>query len=511
MTPIVSAEHPGAPQPKIARHARPLIAGLLGIFGIAATFLPATDSVDVEWLPLALMVPAVVWCALPIHLNAGQRIATGQLTSWALASIGILAAFAWSIHAVVTDGAMGHLIPVALATLLVVIAQHVAELAGQDEALDPAPAWLSPLVLAIAIAATILWGLARGWEAGATAGVSVLLIAAPAALLLAEPAALVVGSRRGSDIGLLSASIGAMRATHRIDTIVLDKDGTITTGELSVMAVEPVDPEHVRNLRWFAGALSHSSDHPIARAIAKLAPRGRVSNVMTQPLIGISGTVDRHPVRIGIPSWIGVDNTEGLGTQVGVEVDGRALGWITVGDTMRPDARSGVDRLNAMGLEPILVSSRPAADTAHLADQAGIVRHHSRMSVDGCLALVEQLQSEGRVVAMAGKLGANAPALRAADLAISTAGEAPDDGIVLAEVDVRGVGDAISLLRSTLSTMLTNRRWAMIGMLAPIPLAAAGLIEPIYAPLFSLACMIGVAMNSSRVPRKQRQAADWTA
>jgi Cu+-exporting ATPase len=339
----------------------------------------------------------------------------------------------------------------------------------------------------------------------------VLLVAAPTALVLAEPFAQVVARRRGVEIGVLTAGVDAMRAARQIDTIVLAKNGTVTTGELSVAAVDPVDPEHLRNLRWFAGALSHSSDHPIAHAIAKLAPRGRVSNVVTQPLIGISGSVDRHPVRIGIPRWIGVEGTEGRGTQVAVEVDGRALGWITVGDTLRPDARKGVERLSSMGLHAILVSNRPEADTTHLADQTGIETHYPGMTVDGCVALIRRLQEDGHVVAMVGKLATNAPSLRAADLAISTVGDVPDDGVVLAEIDIQSVGDAIALMRSTLATMLTNRRWAVIGMLVPVPFAAAGLIEPLYAPLVTLACMIGVIASSSKIPRKQRVAPDRTA
>lgn len=498
--------HLGAKRPQVARHARPLVAGLLGAVSIASTFVPALDAGVRAWIPLALLAPVVLWCALPVHLEALRDVARGRLTSWMLASIGIVAAFAWSAHAVATDREAAHLVPLALASVLVVVAQHVSELAGQDRSDDPAPVWLPPLVFGVAAAALATWWFVDGSRAGASAGLSVLLAGGPAALLLAEPAALVVGGRRGSEIGVLAAGADAMRAARRIDTIVLDKHGTVTTGELSVMAVEPVDPEHLRNLRWFAGALSHSSDHPIARAISKLAPRGRVSNVVTQPEIGISGSVDRHPVRIGIPGWIGVEDSPGLGTQVGVEVDERALGWITVGDTIRADARRGVERLTAIGLDPILVSDRAEADTMHLADQTGIVTWHPHVTADGCVSLVERLQAAGRVVAMVGRDGAHAPALRAADLAISTSEEMP--GITLADVDVRDVGDAIVLMRDLLSTTLANRRLAVIGMLVPMPVAAAGLIEPLYAPLFSLACMAGIAVNSSRLPRRQRPVVD---
>jgi Cu+-exporting ATPase len=352
------------------------------------------------------------------------------------------------------------------------------------------------------------WALADGPRAGASAAVSVLLIAAPGALLLASPAVMLISARRGEKIGVLAASTDAILAASTIDTIVLDKDRTITTGELTVTAIEPVESANLRNLRWFAGALAHSSDHPVSRAIAKLAPRGRVSNFLAQPQIGISGSVDRHPVRIGTPRWIGIADVAVLGTQVAVEVDGRALGWITVSDIVRTEARRGVDQLGQLGLKPILVSDRPEADTAHLAERTGISTHHSTMTVDGCVALVQRLRAEGRVVAMAGTSEANGPALRAADLAISTAGESMGGGIVLSEVDVQGVGDVLGLLRGARAKIATNQRWAVVGMLAPIPLAAAGVIGPMLAPLFSLACIVGVGVNSARISHVEPQVTD---
>lgn len=510
MTPVVSAEHRRAMRPRVARHVRPLVAGLLGVVGVAASFV-SVDGAMLEWIGLALLVPVVAWCAVPLHRAALRGIARRRLTTQVLASVGIVVAFAWSAWALATDHSAGHLVPVALASLLLIIAQHVCGLAGHDEAEDPAPGWLPPLVLGISVGALIVWTLIDGFAAGASAGVAVLLGSTPAALLLAKPAALVVSARRGEEIGVRAADVDAMRAASRIDTIVLDKDGTVTTGELSVMSVDPVESDHLRNLRWFAGALAHSSDHPVARAISKLAPRGRVSNVVNLPTQGLSGAVDRHPVRIGLSGWLGVEDVGGLGTQVAVEVDGRSLGWITVGDTVRVGARQGVERLDALGLDPILVSERPEADTTHLAGQAGIATHYPRMTVDGCVALVRRLQAEGRIVAVVGALGGHAPALRAADLAISTVGEVPRGGVSLADVDVQRVGDAIVLMRSTLATILANRRWAVIGMLIPMPFAAAGLIAPWFAPLFGLAGVLGVAVSASRIPRGQRSAADRRA
>ena len=226
-------------------------------------------------------------------------------------------------------------------------------------------------------------------------------------------------------MGVSLSGPDTLDACRRIDTIVLDKDGTVTTGKLTVTGVEPFDPDHDRNMRWFAAALEHTSEHPIAQAIARLAGRGRVTEVEHLTSLGISGLVDRHPVRVGHPGWIGVDSPEGLGTTVAVEVDGRALGRITVADDVRPTAREAIDALRALGIQPLVVSAGDLPDSAHLAEQIGLDDVVSGAGPDERLAVVEGLRAEGRVVAMVGDHSANAGALSAADLAVSPDSSTP--------------------------------------------------------------------------------------
>jgi cation transport ATPase len=501
MTPTVAAPHHGVMQPGLGRHVRLIVASVLAAVSIVASFVPALRGDEVAWAPLVPVIPLVIWCALPIHVAAVRSILSGAWTPDVLATLGIAAALAWSAKALTSDEGPQHLVPVALATVLMVAAWHVGKLAGLTQPYGSSPMWLTPLLIAIAIATLVAWWVPEGAAKASSTALSALLIAGPGALRLAAPAALLVGARRGAEIGMTTTDHDTLAAARHVDTVILDKDGTVTTGNLSVMSVDPVDPEHLRNLRWFAGALEHVSEHPIGRAIAKLSAPGRVANVVQHPGLGISGSVDRHPVRVGRPSWIGIEHTGGLGTQVGVEVDGRALGRITVADTVRPDARAGISRLRELGLDPVLVSDRPDADTTHLAEQTGIATRHAEMTVEGRLALIHSLQSQGRVVAMVGDRDRNASAMQAADVAISNTGEGPSDGIVLAEIDVRTVAGALALTQDTCAMVATTQRWAVIGMLVPLPFAAAGLIEPIYASLVSLACMVGVVLVSRRIPR----------
>lgn len=469
----------------------------LGVACVATAFVPASSSSgQLRWLGLVLATPLVAWCALPVHLRAVGGVARGRLTSDLIGSVGIWVSFAWLVHAVVVDRVDLQAVPVALTTTVLVIAAYGAARSGVAD--DSAPVWLVAVLLLVAVASLVVWWMVDGSGAGASAALSVLLGSGPAALLLAEPAALIVGARRGSALGMTVSDPSVLSAVHRIDTIVFDKDRTVTTGELSVISVETFDPDHDRNVKWFAGALEHHSDHPVGRAIAKLSGRGRVTNVVEAPGLGISGSVDRHPVRVGEPDWIGLLADPGLGTVVGVEVDGKVLGQLTVADTLRPDASDGVTGLRRLGLDPILVSDGPSLDTDDLAQRTGITTCHAESSVADRVALVRRLQAEGRVVAVAGSEDGNAAALEAADLAISGGA---GSGVGLADLGVMNVGAAITLCRSILTTSRDNRRVAVAGMLAPIPFAAAGLIPPVFAALVPVACAAAVVVNSLRIPR----------
>lgn len=497
MTPTAVATRVRPSAHALGQWTRPVVAISLGAASVGSTFVPALDSGELRWLPLILVLPMALWCAWPIHRASLLSIKAGRPTPDVLASVGILAAVAWSAHATASGHSNAHLIPVALATLVAVTSEAVSS-RTDVEPYAASPRWLTPLVLSVAVATLVAW-----WSAGepSSAALSVLLIAAPGALRLAAPAAHLVAVRRGVEAGIELRGTEVLETSHRVTTIVLDKVGTITTGELTVTGVDPVEPEHLRNLRWFAGALAHRSDHPVAHAIAKLSGRGRVTQLVTHPGDGMSGSVDRHPVRLGRPPWIGIPDRAGLGVETAVEVDGRILGRIRVGDTVRPDAKQHVDRVRSLGLEPVLVSDLPDADTIDLAEHAGVTVSHASCSAGDRARLVEQLQSGGSVVAMVGGTVGNGSAIDAADLAITTLDSPSTHGIGLANLDVKLVHDAIVLARTTFSTAATNRKLAVAGMLAPIPFAAAGLIAPMYAPLFALVCMVGVLVNSSKTAR----------
>lgn len=473
------------------------VAAVLGATSIGATFIPTLKSGELRWLPLALLIPVVLWCAWPIHRAALRSIVAGRPTPDVLATVGILAAVIWSAHAVATEDSSAHLVPIALTTVLVVAAETLSS-GSAAKPYESSPRWLTPLVLATAIATLIAWWTAD--EVG-SAALSVMLIAAPGALRLAGPAAKLTSVRRGAEVGIALHGARALETSRQINTIVLDKNGTVTTGELSVISVDPIEPEHLRNLRWFAGALAHRTDHPVGRAIAKLSGRGHVTQLVNHDGEGLSGSVDRHPVRLGRPVWIGIPATGGLGVETAVEVDGRILGRITVGDTIRPDAKQGIDELRTLGLEPVLVSELPEADTADLAEQSGITTNYALSTATDRERLVEKLQANGQVVAVAGDEERNAAALDTADLAITQREGSAGRDVELADLDVHSIRNAVVLARATFATAVTNRRWALAGMLAPLPFAAAGLIAPLYAPLFALICLIGVGVNSSRIPR----------
>lgn len=499
MTPSAIAHPHELTHMDTSRHLRLIVAALFGAASAAASFVPALHTEALRWMPLVLAIPLVTWCAWPIHVAAWRSLLAGHPTPDVLATAGIMASVAWAAHATVADEASTRVLPVALATLLMVAAHDISAAATNVGPYDASPRWLTPLVLVVAAATMGTWWTTDGADPASSAALSALLVAAPGALRIAGPAAHLVGSRRGTAAGIFLGDPAALATAQHITAIVLDKDGTVTTGELSVSAVDPVETEHLRNLRWFAGALAHCSEEPVARAISKLSGRGRVSQLALAPGQGLSGSVDRHPVRVGLPTWIGVEAIEGLGQQVAVEVDGRFLGRITVADTIRPDARVGVDRLRELGLEPVLVSERGEADTADLARRTGITTTHADATAQLRAEVVRQLRADGHVVAMAGDLGPNAEALDAADLIFTSSDGPADRGIAVTEVDVRTVASAVSLARSVDSTTRTNRRWAVVGMLAPLPLAAAGLLTPVFAPVVALACMTAVGVNSLRI------------
>lgn len=284
----------------------------------------------------------------------------------------------------------------------------------------------------------------------------VVLVAAWTLLRLAAgPVALRLARRRGRALGVAVRSPDALDVAARVDALVLDAAGTVTTGSLRVVGVHPVEPEHDRNLRWFAAALAHTSDAPVEQAVARLAARGRVTDVVATPGAGLSGAVDRHPVRLGRPDWVGLVPVEGVGTTVGVEVDGRPLGRLVVADVVREHAAEVVGALAADGVRVELVSSGPADDTAHVAEQSGIHHWYASAGDDERAAVVAPLRASGRVVGYAGSVP-----VAGADVTLGPDGSGAD--LVLPDLDVRRVARALELGRRSVALRAGLRRLAWV-------------------------------------------------
>ncbi|MFE6509904.1 HAD family hydrolase [Nocardioides sp. NPDC057767] len=288
----------------------------------------------------------------------------------------------------------------------------------------------------------------------------VLVAGAVAAYVLGLGFPRVVGGWVGRRHGISSVPGPEWSVAARVDTVVLDRCGTVTTGRLTVTTVEPLDPDHLRNLRWFAGALEHEAEGPLARAVARLSPRGKVTDFGAVPGSGVQGSVDRHPVRVGRPSWVGMADRDDRGTVLGVELDGRPLGYLVVGDEPRSDAASSVSRLAAAGVSAVLVSDDGARETEELAEACGIERRHSEIAPEKRERLVAELQEQGRVVAFISSRPEDGEARAVADLAVGG-----ESGVELTDLDVGRVGELISLARG----VVAGRRWA--GPVALMPVA----------------------------------------
>ncbi|WP_082620890.1 HAD family hydrolase [Nocardioides sp. Soil796] len=355
-----------------------------------------------------------------------------------------------------------------------------------------------PIVCAAVVALGLAWTVLDDASAGMRVATSALLAAFPLGYLLSAWLPLRLAVRRGAAVGLRLTE-PALHTAQRITVIVLDKSGTITADELAVVSVDPVEPDHDRNLRWFAGALEHSAEDPVGRAIAKLAGRGHLTDVVQTPGFGISGSVDRHPVRVGRPDWIGLDHVGGDGTTVAVEVDARALGHITVDDVVREDALASVDRLRTLGLAPVLVSDGTSHNTERLGVAVGIDVLHAEVAPEKRARVVTELQEAGQVVAMVGPSPANADALEVADLAVCSGPAPGPSSIRLDTLAVDAVAGALSLSRTALSVIRTNR---VIGLVTPVVgLVGAGLgvLSPLLGLVFGVVAALLVVGNSLRL------------
>ena len=389
-----------------------------------------------------------------------------------------------------------------------------------------------PVVIALAVATLGFWlGAGGGAEAAFTAAVAVLIIACPCALGLATPTALMVGTGRGAQLGILIKGPEVLESTRRIDTVVLDKTGTVTTGQMAVTdIITATDLEQDRDrLLQLAGALEDASEHPIARAIATAAsqtgPLGEVSGFTNIEGLGVSGTVTNgaglHEVLVGRPRLLtdrsipltpdlqaAYDRAQQQGsTVVAVAIDGSAAGLILIADTVKPTSAQAIAELRGLGLTPVLLTGDNATVAASVAAEVGIDEVIADVLPADKVAVITDLQRRGKTVAMVGDGVNDAAALAQADLGLAmgtgtdVAIEASD--LTLVRGDLRAAADAIRLARRTLAVIKSNLFWAFAYNVAAIPLAAAGLLNPMIAGAAMALSSVFVVTNSLRLRRFQ--------
>jgi Cu+-exporting ATPase len=382
-----------------------------------------------------------------------------------------------------------------------------------------------PIVIVLAAATLAFWlGAGEGAEFAFTAAVAVLIIACPCALGLATPTALLVGTGRGAQLGLLIKGPEILESTRRVDTIVLDKTGTVTTGRMSVTEVVTTAGVAREEALRLVGALEDASEHPIAQAIARAArdevgPLPTAEGFTNREGLGVEGVVDGHAVIAGRPALLAdwamhlppdladaKAAAEALGrTAIAAGWDGEARAVFVVADTVKPTSVEAVRSLKALGLRPLLLTGDNEATAKAVAAEVGIDEVVAEVLPADKAGVVERLQAEGRVVAMVGDGVNDAPALATADLGLAigtgtdVAIEASD--LTLVSGDLRAAADAIRLSRRTLRTIEQNLVWAFGYNVAALPLAALGFLNPVLAGAAMALSSVSVVANALRLRR----------
>jgi Cu+-exporting ATPase len=382
-----------------------------------------------------------------------------------------------------------------------------------------------PVVIGLAVATLGFWiGAGEDPTFAFAAAVAVLIIACPCALGLATPTALLVGTGRGAQLGLLIKGPEVLESTRKVDTVVLDKTGTVTTGRMGLVDVATAAGTSRADVLRIAGALEDASEHPIAQAIARTARQETgalpaVEGFQNSEGLGVVGVVEGHGVLVGRPALMADWRTpipadlrsamaaaEAKGrTAVVAAWDGEVRAVLVVADTVKSTSAEAVASLRRLGLRPVLLTGDNEATARAVAAEVGIEEVIAEVLPSEKADVIKRLQADGRVVAMVGDGVNDAPALAQADLGLAigtgtdVAIEASD--LTLVSGDLRAAADAIRLSRATLRTIKQNLGWAFGYNVAAIPLAAAGLLNPLVAGLAMAFSSVSVVANALRLRR----------
>ncbi len=407
----------------------------------------------------------------------------------------------------------------ALAQIARLVEQAQTGRAPVQRLADRVSAVFVPVVIALAVGTLAYWlGNGAGPAFAFSAAVAVLIVACPCALGLATPTALLVGSGRGAQLGIVIKGPEMLESTRRVDTIVLDKTGTVTQGRMTL--VEVVGAPEALHL---AGSLEHASEHPIARAIADAAARERplsaVEGFRNRGGLGVEGVVDGHAVVVGRPALLAewsvelsdelraaLEQAQERGqTALVAAWDGVARAVFAVADAVKPSSRAAIEELKRLGLRPVLLTGDNEHTARAVGEQVGIDEVIAEVLPAEKADTIRRLQAEGRVVAMVGDGVNDAPALAQADLGLAVgtgtdvAIEASD--LTLVSGDLLAAADAIRLARRTLATIKGNLFWAFAYNVAALPLAALGYLNPLIAGAAMAFSSVFVVSNSLRLRR----------